>query len=77
MEYLGFWVNKNGIRPIKKLEAVVNMTSPKTKQQLNEFIGLVSFYRDTWDIRSHLLQPLTTLTLDNATFKWTDVKKIV
>ena len=35
MEYLGFWVTRNGIRPIKKkVEAIVNMTPQKNKKQV-------------------------------------------
>ena len=42
MEYLGFWVTHNGIRPInKKLEAIVNMTPPKNTKEVRAYIGLV------------------------------------
>ena len=49
--------------------------STKEKLQVHDFIGLVNYYRDMWDIGSHLLHPLTTLTSDKIMFKWTYVEK--
>ena len=57
MEYLGFWVTRNGIRPVKKVEAIVNMTPPKYIIQARAFVGLVNYYRYMWTRRPHLLQP--------------------
>ena len=75
MEYLGFWVTRNGIRPVdKKVEAIVNMTPPKNMRQMRAFVGLVKYYREIWDRRSHLLQPLTVLTSTKVTFKWIDIE---
>ena len=35
MEYMGFWVTQNGIRPVnKRVEAIVNMTPPKNIRQV-------------------------------------------
>ena len=74
MEYLGFWVNQSGIQPIyKKLEAIINMTPPKNMEEVRAFIGIVNYYRDMWYRRSHLLNPLTALTLSKVKFKWSDV----
>ena len=64
MEYLSFWLTQTGIRPLnKKLEAIVNITPPINQKQVGSFIGLLKYYRDMWDKLSHLLQPLTALTL--------------
>ena len=44
MEFLGFWVTRNGIQPIsKKLEAIVNMMPPKNQRQLCTYIVLVNY----------------------------------
>ena len=70
IEYLGFWVTRNGIQPTnKKLDAIINMMPPKNQKQVQAFIGLVNYYMDMWSRRSHLLHPLTTLTSDNENFK--------
>ena len=76
MGYLGFWVTRNGIRPInKKVEAIVNMTPPTRQKQMREFIGLVKYYREMWSKQSHLLHPLTELTSNKVKFKCTDAEK--
>ena len=76
MEYLGFRVTRNGIRPVnKKVEAIVNMTPPNNIRQVRAFVGLLKYYEDMWDRRSHLLQPLNTLTSNTVMFKWIDVEQ--
>ena len=62
IEYLGYWVTRNGIQPLpSKVDAMLSMAEPKTKKQLRAFVGLVNYYRDMWRRRSHVLAPLTTL----------------
>ena len=74
IEYLGFWVTRNGISPMpEKVKAIVNIARPKNRKELRRFIGLVNYYRDMWVRRSHVLAPLTDLTSTKAKFKWTDV----
>ena len=73
LEYLGYLINREGVRPtMKKVEAIKNLAPPKTRKQLRSFIGMVNYYRDMWPKRSHLLAPLTNLTSKNVKFKWTD-----
>ena len=75
MEYLGFWMTRNGIQPInKKVKAIVNMTPPHNTKQVRAFIGLLNYYSYTWSRRSHLLHPLTSLMTNKAKFKFTDVE---
>ena len=76
MEYLGFWVMRNGIHLAnKKVEATVNMTQPKTIIQVCTLLVLVNDYRYIWSKLSHSLQPLTALTSNKVTFKWTYVEQ--
>ena len=77
LEYLGFIVSTHGIRPsLKKIEAIKNLKSPTTMKQLKSFLGMVTYYRDTWQHRSHILAPLTELLKKNAGSKkkllWTN-----
>ena len=45
----------------KKVEAIKNLQAPKTVKQVRSFLGMVSYYKDMWKHRSHLLAPLTDL----------------
>ena len=63
LEYLGFWITREGIMPVpKKVNAILAIKPPTTRKELRRFIGMVNFYRDMWSRRSELLAPLTSLT---------------
>ena len=63
LEYLGYWLTPKGIRPMaNKVEAIKNLQSPKTVKQVRSFLGMINYYKDMWQHRSHLLAPLTSLT---------------
>jgi hypothetical protein len=52
-----------GIKPLKKkIDAILQMQSPKNLKQLRGFIGMVNYYRDMWPHRSHILSPFTAKT---------------
>src|SRR5688500_3838576 len=38
---------------------------------MKRFIGMISYYKDIWPQRSHILAPLTALTSVNVPWKWT------
>ena len=49
LEYLGYWITRDGIQPVaKKVEAIKNIAPPKTRKELRRFIGIVNYYRDMW-----------------------------
>ena len=75
MEYLGLWVTRNEIQPVKKLETMVNMTPSNNVKQVRAFLGLVNYYRDMWKKRLHLIQPLAALTSTKLMFRWTDFEQ--
>ena len=55
LEYLGYLINREGVRPsMKKVEAIKNIAPPKTRKQVRSFIGMINYYRDMWPKRSHL-----------------------
>ena len=57
-EYLGFWVTRDGVRPlVKKVTAIENIAPPKTQKQVRRFVGLINYYRDMWPRRAHILAP--------------------
>lgn len=59
-DWLGFWLTPTGLKPWKKkIDAILALDRPKTVSELRSFIGGVTFYRDMFRKRSHLLSPLT------------------
>ena len=71
LEYLGFWITRHGIQPQpKKVEAICRLLPPKNQRQLRRFLGMVNYYRDMWQRRSHILAPLTALTSKKVKWKW-------
>ena len=49
LEYLGYWVTREGVQPVpKKVEAIHNIAPPRNKKELRGFIGMVNYYRDMW-----------------------------
>jgi hypothetical protein len=47
--YLGYEITRDGIQPQpKKVEAILKLSSPKTKRELRHFLGIamINYYRD-------------------------------
>ena len=76
MEYFGFWVTCNGVKPKnRKIEAITNMNPPTPLKLVRKFIGVVNYYCDMWPRWSHMLAYLTKLTSIKSKFKWTNVER--
>jgi hypothetical protein len=75
-DWLGHWLTPTGTKPWrKKIEPLLNLAVPKTTTQVRSFIGAVTFYRDFWRKRSHVLAPLTAIvgkSNKKKPFEWTD-----
>jgi RNase H-like domain found in reverse transcriptase/Reverse transcriptase (RNA-dependent DNA polymerase)/Integrase zinc binding domain len=77
LEYLGYWITRDGIQPVKKkVDAILNIAPPKNRKELRSFIGLVNYYRDMWAHRSHVLAPLTSLTSSETKWEWTENQQL-
>jgi len=73
VDYLGYVINWDGFRPQEdKVKAIRNMSIPKTMTHLRGFVGLVNFYRDSWQRRADTITPLTNLiSKKKGAIKWT------
>ena len=71
VEYLGFLITRQGIKPQpKKVEAIHNMAPPKKRKDVRRFLGIVNYYKDMLEKRSDILAPLSKLTSKNVPFVW-------
>ena len=76
MEYLGFGITRDGVKPINiNIEAITNMKPPNTHKKRRKFISVINYYRNMWPWRSHTLLPLTRLRFIKTEFKWAQVKQ--
>ncbi|KAK6177726.1 hypothetical protein SNE40_015771 [Patella caerulea] len=63
LNYLGHFVGQRVIRPMEnKIESIKQAEPPKTKKQLQSFLGLVGYYRQFVPNFSAVAVPLTDLT---------------
>ena len=75
VKYLGYVLTRNGIKPqAKKVAAILALTPPQSVKELRHFLGLVQYYRDLWEKRSHTLAPLTDLVGECGVTKSTKSK---
>ena len=62
MEHLGFWVTRDGIKPIYKNKSNKNMTPLTYQKVVHNFIGKVHYYCGMWEIILQTLVPSTEST---------------
>ena len=72
MEYLGFWVTQDSVKPTnRKIEAINNMAPNTSQKEVRKFIGLISYDHNMCPRRPHTLGSLTKLTYIKRNLKWT------
>ncbi len=75
IEYLGYALTRDGIKPqSNKAQAILAIKPPTGVKQLRHLLGMVQYYRDLWAQRSKMLAPLTTLVGECGQTKTTKAK---
>ena len=63
VEYLGYLIYKDGIRPqAKKIEKMLAIKAPKNASEVRSFLEMVNYYRYMWRQRSTLIATLTEMS---------------
>jgi hypothetical protein len=75
IEYLGYILTRDGIKPqSNKVQAILAIKPPTEVKQLRHFLGMMQYYRDLWARRSNMLAPLTSLVGECGQTKSTRAK---
>ena len=72
-EFLGHWIDKNGIRPLpQKMDAVMQAKSPTNVTELKSYLGLLNYYAKFLPNLATTLHPLHDLLQKDRPWKWTE-----
>ena len=77
LEFLGYQVNKDSIRPLEERVRVIrDYPQPATQSELRKFLDIINFYHRFIPSCAQILQPLNDLlssaTKKDAPLHWTD-----
>lgn len=71
VEYLGFVIENGTVKPNpNKTKAIRSYPSPKTRKQLQTFLGMINYYKIFIKSFAHIARPLHTLTSPNIVYEW-------
>lgn len=71
VEFLGYLIDGNGIQPTaSKLRAIKEAPKPKTKAELQAFLGLLNFYGIFLKQKVTIAEPLHKLLGKMTAWKW-------
>lgn len=71
IDFLGFQINADGIKPgERKTEAVSKFPCPTNQHELRQFLGLAGFFRRFIQGFAVLVKPLTDLLRKNSVWNW-------
>lgn len=71
--FLGYKISENGVETDpEKCEKIRNFPQPRTKKELQQFLGLANFYRQFVKNFAELATPLTALTRKRVKYIWSD-----
>lgn len=75
--YLGFEINKEGVRPgNKKIAAVTAFPQPQSVHNIRQFLGLTGFFRRFIENYALITKPLCSLLKNGAKFEWSTEQQV-
>ena len=73
VSFFGAIYSRDGVEPDpKKIQGIEEMTAPETKQQLQSFLGMVTYLGNIIPHLSHHTEPLRQLLKKDVMFYWDD-----
>jgi hypothetical protein len=76
MEYLGYILTRDGIKPQpNKVQVMLALAPLRNIKELHRFLGMVPYYRDLWARCSNMLAPLNSLVGECGQTKVTKSKE--
>ena len=75
MEYLGFQVTRDDVKPTEKYTSNKNIKLTTSQKEVRQFIGVVNNYLNMWVRHSHKLWPSTKIMPSKVKFIWTKIKQ--
>ena len=73
IEFLGFVISKEGIRPSEtKFAAIQKYPEPKTKKELQQFLGLINLYAPFLKDKASVAEPLHRLLDKDRQWSWSN-----
>ena len=71
LEFLGHLISKDGVKPTEsRIKSIREAPPPKNKQELQSFLGMVTYNAKFLPSLSHVLHPLHQLLKKNAKWSW-------
>ena len=61
----------------EKVSAILALDAPSNVREFQQFLGMVQYYQDLWEKRSHLLSPLSDLVGECGHTKVTKKNKTI
>ena len=72
IKYLGYGITQSWIQHLpKKVQVILDLEPSTNLKELCRVLGIIQYYQDIWQQRSHILAPLTNLVRKGKKqFKW-------
>ena len=71
LDFLGHTISAQGVKPTKsRVKSVLEAPPPTTKQELQSFLGMLTYSAKFLPNLSHVLHPLNQLLRKNTTWVW-------